>query len=137
MCGIVGFLQSEIFTSSKDTQQCLQSMTDSIIYRGPDSQGFWYDLDDQIALGHRRLAILDLSESGHQPMLSNDDRYVMAFNGEIYNHLEIRQEIENSIPTIIWKGHSDTETLLKAIQVFGWEETLQKLVGMFAIALWD
>lgn len=137
MCGIVGFLQSEVFTSSKDTQQCLQSMTDSIIYRGPDSEGRWYDLDDQIALGHRRLAILDLSESGHQPMLSDDDRYVMAFNGEIYNHLEIRQEIENAIPTIIWKGHSDTETLLKAIQVFGWEETLQKLVGMFAIALWD
>lgn len=137
MCGIVGFLQSEVFTSSENTQQCLQSMTDSIIYRGPDSEGRWYDLDDQIALGHRRLAILDLSESGHQPMLSDDDRYVMAFNGEIYNHLEIRQEIEKSIPTIIWKGHSDTETLLKAIQVFGWEETLQKLVGMFAIALWD
>jgi len=137
MCGIVGFLKSEVFTSSEETQQCLQSMTDSIVYRGPDSEGHWYDLDDQIALGHRRLAILDLSESGHQPMLSDDDRYVMAFNGEIYNHLEIRQEIENSIPTIIWKGHSDTETLLKAIQVFGWEETLQKLVGMFAIALWD
>lgn len=137
MCGIVGFLQSEVFTSSENTKECLQSMTDSIIYRGPDSEGHWYDLDDQIALGHRRLAILDLSESGHQPMLSDDDRYVMVFNGEIYNHLEIRQEIENSIPTIIWKGHSDTETLLKAIQVFGWEETLQKLVGMFAIALWD
>lgn len=137
MCGIVGFLESEVFTSSENTQQCLQSMTDSIIYRGPDSEGFWYDCDDQIALGHRRLAILDLTDSGHQPMLSDDDRYVMAFNGEIYNHLEIRQEIESTIPTIIWKGHSDTETLLKAIQVFGWEETLQKLVGMFAIALWD
>lgn len=137
MCGIVGFIQSEIFTSSEDTQECLQSMTDSIIYRGPDSEGRWYDVDDQIALGHRRLAILDLSESGHQPMLSDDERYVIAFNGEIYNHLEIRQEIESAIPTIIWKGHSDTETLLKAIQFFGWEETLQKLVGMFAIALWD
>lgn len=137
MCGIVGFLKSEVFTSSEDTQKCLQSMTDSIVYRGPDSEGFWYDLDDQIALGHRRLAILDLSESGHQPMLSDDDRYIIAFNGEIYNHLEIRQEIESFISTIIWKGHSDTETLLKAIQVFGWEKTLQKLVGMFAIALWD
>lgn len=137
MCGIVGFLQSEVFNSSENTQQCLQSMTDSIIYRGPDSEGRWYDIDDQIAIGHRRLAILDLSESGHQPMLSDDDRYVIAFNGEIYNHIEIRQEIEISIPTIIWKGHSDTETLLKAIQVFGWEDTLQKLVGMFAIALWD
>lgn len=137
MCGIAGFFQGHIFSSSDDIKNCLKRMTDSIIYRGPDSEGRWYDLDDQIALGHRRLAILDLSESGHQPMLSDDDRYVMAFNGEIYNHLEIRQEIENSIPTIIWKGHSDTETLLKAIQVFGWEETLQKLVGMFAIALWD
>lgn len=137
MCGLTGFLNSPTSLTDKDARSTLKRMTDSIIYRGPDSEGFWYDLNDKIALGHRRLAILDLTESGHQPMLSDDDRYVMAFNGEIYNHLEIRQEIESSIPTIIWKGHSDTETLLKAIQVFGWEKTLQKLVGMFAIALWD
>ncbi|MDH4904311.1 asparagine synthase (glutamine-hydrolyzing) [Psychrobacter pocilloporae] len=137
MCGIIGFLRSSIYLNESDVTRTLRIMTKSISHRGPNSVGFWYDIYDEIALGHRRLAILDLTDSGHQPMLSDDDRYVMAFNGEIYNHLEIRQEIENSIPTIIWKGHSDTETLLKAIQVFGWEETLQKLVGMFAIALWD
>lgn len=137
MCGIAGFFQGHMFSSRDEIQNCLKKMTDSIGHRGPDSDGLWYDLDNKIALGHRRLAILDLSESGHQPMLSDDDRYVIAFNGEIYNHLEIRQEIESSIPTIIWKGHSDTETLLKAIQVFGWENTLSKLIGMFAIVLWD
>jgi len=137
MCGIVGFFKEKQGFSADEVQSCLQKMTDAISHRGPDSAGRWYDINDQIALGHRRLAILDLSESGHQPMLSDDDRYVIAFNGEIYNHLEIRQEIENSTQNVIWKGHSDTETLLKAIQVFGWEETLQRLVGMFAIALWD
>lgn len=137
MCGLTGFLKGASFSIREDSLVILKKMTDSMVHRGPDSEGHWIDADNSIALGHRRLAILDLSESGHQPMLSDDDRYVMAFNGEIYNHLEIRQEIESSIPTIIWKGHSDTETLLKAIQVFGWEGTLQKLVGMFAIALWD
>jgi asparagine synthase (glutamine-hydrolysing) len=137
MCGLTGFFQGDVFSSANIVQRTLENMTDAIRHRGPDSEGFWYELNYQVALGHRRLAILDLTESGHQPMLSDDDRYVIAFNGEIYNHLEIRQEIESAIPTIIWKGHSDTETLLKAIQVFGWEETLQKLVGMFAIALWD
>ncbi|MGP5439698.1 asparagine synthase (glutamine-hydrolyzing) [Psychrobacter faecalis] len=137
MCGITGFFKEKIFPLPEEVQYSLQKMTDAIRHRGPDSEGFWYDSDSKVAFGHRRLSILDLSEAGNQPMLSDDDRYVIAFNGEIYNHLEIRQEIESAISTIIWKGHSDTETLLKAIQVFGWEKTLQKLVGMFAIALWD
>lgn len=137
MCGLTGFLKGTSFLSEESSSVILKKMTDSISHRGPDSEGHWIDEDNKIAVGHRRLSILDLSDAGHQPMLSDDNRYVIAFNGEIYNHLEIRQEIESSIPTIIWKGHSDTETLLKAIQVFGWEKTLQKLVGMFAIALWD
>ncbi|WP_201537885.1 asparagine synthase (glutamine-hydrolyzing) [Psychrobacter immobilis] len=137
MCGLVGFFQGNVFSSESQTKVIIKQMTDSIVHRGPDSDGLWYQLDDQIALGHRRLAILDLSEAGHQPMLSDDERYVIVFNGEIYNHLDIRVEIESLEPAISWKGHSDTETLLKAIQIFGWDIALQKLIGMFAIALWD
>lgn len=137
MCGLAGFFKGQIFSSSENVYSCLKNMTDAIQHRGPDSEGFWYQTDDKIALGHRRLSILDLSEAGHQPMLSDDGRYVIAFNGEIYNHLEIREEIDKISPDIDWKGHSDTETLLKAIQLFGWEDSLKKLIGMFAIALWD
>ena len=137
MCGLTGFYQGNTFSSSDTVRENLKKMTNSIQHRGPDSEGFWSDFDDKIAFGHRRLSILDLSDAGHQPMLSDDDRYIITFNGEIYNHLEIRNEIEKIVPNIYWKGHSDTETLLKSIQVFGWEDTLSKLVGMFAIALWD
>lgn len=137
MCGLIGFFKGSVFLSEKHTISTLTTMNDSIAHRGPDSQGVWIDIDNKVALGHRRLSIQDLSDAGHQPMLSDDDRYVIVFNGEIYNHLEIRQELQQYIPNIEWRGHSDTETLLKALQVFGWEKTLQKLVGMFAIALWD
>lgn len=137
MCGLAGFFQGASFTTAEQVLQQLKQMTDAIKYRGPDSEGFWYEMDDKIALGHRRLAIQDLSEAGHQPMHSDCGRYVMVFNGEIYNHLEIRQELENASDDINWHGHSDTETILKSIQLFGFESTLKKLVGMFAIALWD
>ena len=137
MCGLTGFYHGSIFSSADTVQEHLKKMTDAIRHRGPDSEGFWHDLDDGIAFGHRRLSILDLSDAGHQPMLSDDDRYIIVFNGEIYNHLEIREEIERDFSDINWNGHSDTETLLKAIQLFGWEEALEKLIGMFAIALWD
>lgn len=137
MCGLTGFYQGNTFFSADTVQENLKKMTDAIKHRGPNSEGFWHDLEDGIAFGHRRLSILDLSDAGHQPMLSDDDRYIIVFNGEIYNHLEIREEIERNFSDINWNGHSDTETLLKAIQLFGWEEALQKLIGMFAIALWD
>lgn len=137
MCGLAGFFGGNIFSSKAQIEVTIKQMTDSIVHRGPDSEGLWYHIEDHIALGHRRLSILDLSEAGHQPMLSDDNRYVIAFNGEIYNHLEIRQDIETELPDVVWQGHSDTETLLKAIQIFGWDKALQKLIGMFAIALWD
>ena len=127
-------------------------MAFAIRHRGPDDAGAWADASTGLALGHARLAILDLSAAGHQPMASASDRYVIAFNGEIYNHLELRAELEQprvgapgpgSIERlaadagIVWRGHSDTETLLAAIERWGLERTLQKCVGMFALALWD
>ena len=105
----------------------------AIKHRGPDDSGAWADAQAGVALGHRRLAILDLSAAGHQPMQSEGGRYVMAFNGEIYNHLALRAELEGTA----WRGHSDTETLLAGFEAWGVEATLKKTVGMFAIALWD
>ena len=135
MCGFTGFL-----TFSQQTHQQLEAivskMNDTLISRGPDSAGTWVDARQGVALGHRRLAIQDLSPAGHQPMLSASGRYVMAFNGEIYNHLELRNTLAlNAVYN--WNGHSDTETILACIEAWGLEVTLSKLTGMFAIALWD
>jgi asparagine synthase (glutamine-hydrolysing) len=104
-----------------------------LAHRGPDGSGVWADEAGAIALAHRRLAIVDLSEAGHQPMRSSSGRYELVFNGEIYNHLTLRQEL----PGRDWRGHSDTETLLAGFDAWGIEATLGKAVGMFAIALWD
>lgn len=112
-------------------------MTDAISYRGPDDSGYWADAKAGVAFGQRRLSIVDLSEAGHQPMHSTDGRYVLIYNGEIYNHQALRVELEREGYSIAWRGHSDTETLLEAIQCWGVEPTLGRAVGMFAIALWD
>ncbi|EGU36728.1 asparagine synthetase, glutamine-hydrolyzing [Vibrio ichthyoenteri ATCC 700023] len=113
-------------------------MGNAIYTRGPDSAGIWSCKKDRIGFSHRRLAILDLSPAGHQPMESMSGRYVIAFNGEIYNHNDIRLEVEaESSANVHWKGHSDTETLLASIELWGLEATLKKAIGMFAIALWD
>ncbi len=125
MCGFAGFL-GEIDNAA------LVRMADAIIHRGPDSSGVWVDEQAQISLAHRRLSILDLSQAGHQPMLSPSGRYVIVFNGEIYNHLELRKELGKS-----WRGHSDTETLLAGFDVWGIEATIKKNIGMFAFAVWD
>ena len=136
MCGFAGFLTQSYNLSSP--QGVLNSMGNSIRSRGPDSKGIFFDSDQGIGLSFRRLAILDLSDAGSQPMCSVSGRYVICFNGEIYNHNDIRKEIERkSLSKIIWNGHSDTETLLASIELFGLEETLKKCTGMFAIALWD
>jgi asparagine synthase (glutamine-hydrolysing) len=135
MCGLTGYLQYKSFHS--DTAKTIaQEMSNQIIHRGPDSSGIWMDADVGIALAHRRLSIVDLSPAGHQPMESISGRYILVFNGEIYNHEDIRKELEKK-EKISWRGHSDTETLLASIEVFGFEATLKKTVGMFAIALWD
>ncbi len=115
----------------------LAAMADAIAHRGPDDQGIWTDPDIGVGLAHRRLAIVDVSATGHQPMQSHNDRFVLCFNGEIYNHNEIRRELDCRSADYEWKGHSDTETLLEAIVCWGLQETLIRCVGMFALALWD
>ena len=132
MCGITGFWQLNN-TSSSLLKKIATKMAAKIVHRGPDDSGVWVDPSIGLALAHRRLSILDLSKAGHQPMISSTGRYVIVFNGEIYNHLEIRKELVD----ILWNGHSDTETLLAGFEAWGIEETLKKTVGMFAIALWD
>jgi asparagine synthase (glutamine-hydrolysing) len=144
MCGFSGILNLKSNKTKEDYINLVSTMSNALIHRGPDSDGHWSDASMGIALAHRRLAIVDLSYAGHQPMVSKLKQYVVAFNGEIYNHLEIRAELEaictitsNSIKSIEWLGHSDTETLLAAFEVWGVEATLKKTVGMFALALWD
>lgn len=145
MCGLTGFWQSGNFSDGA-AQMVAENMAECIAHRGPDDMGVWVDDSAGIALAHRRLSILDLSPAGHQPMISISGRYVIAFNGEIYNHLNLRQELVNGAgrtaptqPTTVeeWRGHSDTETLLAGFEAWGVEATLKKTVGMFAIALWD
>lgn len=133
MCGFVGFI-------SPNTGQwgggVLRQMADTLIKRGPDDAGYWIDAEAGAALSHRRLAIVDLSAAGHQPMLSAGRRYWLTFNGEIYNHLDLRREL-NASGAIAWRGHSDTETLLIGFDAWGIEATIKKCVGMFAFAVWD
>ncbi len=136
MCGLTGFWQGRGF-SAEAAEITAKGMSDRIAHRGPDDSGVWVDEAAGIALAHRRLSILDLSPAGHQPMLSAFGRYVIAFNGEIYNHLDIRKGLEALGHVPSWRGHSDTETLLAGIEAWGLEATLKKSIGMFAIALWD
>lgn len=134
MCGFSGFVCQDGFPSNPE--RVLADMGEAIHRRGPDSSGVWFDEKAGVGISHRRLAVVDLTEAGHQPMVSNSARYVMAFNGEIYNHLEIRRDLER-LSDYIWRGHSDTETLLAAIETWGLAVTLRKAVGMFALSLWD
>jgi asparagine synthase (glutamine-hydrolysing) len=137
MCGFVGFFGGVDPSSSGIDQAVIQRMTDTIMARGPDDDGFWIDSGNRVALGHRRLSIVDLSPAGHQPMPSGSGRYVIAFNGEIYNHLILRGELEASGRPALWRGHSDTETLLAGFDVWGIQATVERAIGMFAFAVWD
>jgi asparagine synthase (glutamine-hydrolysing) len=136
MCGFAG-----LWLPSAPTEQLLEAqaiaMAAALSHRGPDDAGVWCEPQLGLALGHRRLAILDRSAAGHQPMHSAPGRYVIAFNGEIYNHLDLRRELEACGAAPPWRGHSDTETLLAAIEAWGLEPSLQRCSGMFALALWD
>jgi asparagine synthase (glutamine-hydrolysing) len=136
MCGIAGFLGNHGLNSGR-AGKILQNMSAALRARGPDAEGHWHDPVRQIYLGHRRLSIVDLSPAGNQPMTSRCERYTLIYNGEIYNHRELRTEINEGSAQITWDGHSDTETLLAGIQVWGLETTLRKCTGMFALALWD
>ncbi|WP_434526249.1 asparagine synthase (glutamine-hydrolyzing) [Photorhabdus asymbiotica] len=131
MCGFAGFYCPKGLHS--DPSAVLQKMGDAISHRGPDDNGIWFNINTGIAFSHRRLAIIDLTKTGHQPMHSPSKRFTISFNGEIYNHLNLRKDLKN----ITWKGNSDTETLLCAIEHWGLEKTLQRSTGMFSFALWD
>jgi asparagine synthase (glutamine-hydrolysing) len=133
VCGITGLITRE---SSRPHPRPIESMTLALRHRGPDAGAAWSDPEAGIALGHRRLAILDLSERGAQPMHSACGRYVVTFNGEIYNHLALRKELQES-GIVHWRGTSDTETLLAGFEAWGVKTTLKKAVGMFALGLWD
>lgn len=134
MCGLVGFFSG---TWPGDAAHArLKQMSDAIALRGPDAYGHWLDADAAIGLGHRRLSIVDLSAAGAQPMHSDSDRFVLAFNGEIYNHLDLRAELEQVGRAPVWRGHSDTETLLAGFDAWGIREMVKRAVGMFAFAVW-
>lgn len=136
MCGIAGFLSLNSATCP-GVSCILSSMTDAIFSRGPDSSGKWISEDAKVGLGHRRLAVVDLSPAGHQPMKSACDRYIITFNGEIYNHIALRVELERTSLVCGWVGHSDTETLLAGFSVWGIKATVERCIGMFAFSVWD
>ena len=133
MCGIAGFWSTRIDEAT--AEQTLRGMTDALVHRGPDDSGAWHDHACGIALGHRRLSIVDLSPLGHQPMASASQRFEIAFNGEIYNYRALRDALAQDGAT--FRGHSDTEVLLALIERHGLADALTKCNGMFAIALWD
>ena len=132
MCGIAGLIVAGRVPAGLPGR-----MAAAIAHRGPDDEGIWADETGKVVLVHRRLAIVDLSPHGHQPMVSADGRYVLVYNGEIYNHAELRRRIEEREGGMAWRGHSDTETLLECIAAWGLEAALAASVGMFALALWD
>lgn len=136
MCGFAGFFGGNI-AATTDRTVLLEAMADRILHRGPDDGGAWTDGDSPVGFGHRRLAIVDLSPAGHQPMAAASGRFVMAYNGEIYNHMDLRAELERGGLAPQWRGHSDTETLLAGFDAWGIEATVRRAVGMFAFAVWD
>ncbi|OZC03417.1 asparagine synthase (glutamine-hydrolyzing) [Rubricoccus marinus] len=131
MCGLAGCFAPA--TSAAQRQAEVARMNACIVHRGPDASGVWAEETGRVALGHRRLSILDLSEAGAQPMRSASGRFVVAFNGEVYNHLDLRADIDG----VEWRGHSDTETLAAGFEAWGIRATLERAVGMFALAIWD
>jgi asparagine synthase (glutamine-hydrolysing) len=131
MCGITGFVQADL----RGAEHIIKQMSDAIAHRGPDDSGQWIDPDSGVVLGFRRLAILDLSQAGHQPMLSPSGRFAMVYNGEVYNYLEFRDELVAKGEK--FKGHSDTEAMLAAFEEWGVEPAVKRFNGMFAFALWD
>ena len=135
MCAIAGFLDRRCSLTLSEASATARSMADAMLHRGPDDGGVWADAGAGIALGHRRLSIIDLSPMGHQPMISSSGNTVIAYNGEVFNHVELRAELEQSGSR--FRGGSDTEVILEACEKWGIEKTAARLIGMFAFALWD
>jgi asparagine synthase (glutamine-hydrolysing) len=134
MCGLTGFVAA---SAADDLLPTVRRMCDAIAHRGPDDSGEWIDADDGVALGFRRLAIIDVSPAGHQPMLSATGRFVATFNGEIYNFEDLRRELREAGAAPSFRGHSDTEVMLAAFEAWGVEPSVKKFNGMFALAVWD
>jgi asparagine synthase (glutamine-hydrolysing) len=130
MCGLTGFVAPS--GSTDELTRAVRGMCDPLVHRGPDDAGEWIDAEAGVAIGFRRLAIIDLSPAGHQPMLSHSGRFVATLNGEIYNFEELRPELRAP-----WRGHSDTEVMLAAFDAWGVEAAVKRFNGMFAIAVWD
>src|SRR5438132_9471843 len=133
MCGITGIWRRR----GANALETARRMTARLVHRGPDDEGIWSDGTAGVALGFRRLSIIDLSPAGHQPMSSASGRYTIVFNGEVYNFPSIRQELEDAGLAPRWRGHSDTEVMLAAMEAWGLESAVQRFVGMFALAVWD
>jgi asparagine synthase (glutamine-hydrolysing) len=136
MCGITGFLGGAPLQADA-CADLLTRMARRIAHRGPDDSGIWFDLEARVGLGHRRLSVVDLSAAGAQPMVSASARHVLILNGEIYNHHDLRADLEAQGRAPAWRGHSDTESLLAAIDAWGVDAAIERTVGMFAIAVWD
>lgn len=134
MCGIAGFLHSRT-VSADEAQALAQRMGEALVHRGPDGGHAWVDAEAGIGFAHRRLAIVDVSEAGVQPMVSHCGRYVLNYNGEVYNAAALRPELETR--GVRFRGHSDTEVILESFVHHGVETTLERIIGMFAFALWD
>jgi asparagine synthase (glutamine-hydrolysing) len=135
MCGIAGFLAASFQGSPDQLKDIAQAMNTSLQHRGPDDQGLWTDAEAGVALAHRRLSIVDLSPAGHQPMISADGRFIIIYNGEVYNPEEIRPQLVAR--GVHFRGHSDTEVMLESFAAFGIEATVKRLIGMFTIVVWD
>lgn len=133
MCGIAGLIDVAGRLGLQELRGGALAMSAAILHRGPDAGGVWADAACGIAFAHRRLSVVDLSPAGAQPMVSHSGRYVIVFNGEIYNYRALRA----ALPPVVWRGHSDTEVMLEAIEVWGLNEALRRAVGMYAFALWD
>jgi asparagine synthase (glutamine-hydrolysing) len=136
MCGISGLFDFQARPSDSLRPTC-ERMSNALLHRGPDDSGVWVDESGHIALGHRRLSILDLSVAGRQPMISACGRYVIVFNGEVYNYLSIRSQLQTEGIAPEFHGHSDTEVMLAAIAAWGLDRALYRFIGMFSFALWD
>jgi asparagine synthase (glutamine-hydrolysing) len=135
MCGIAGLWDAEVSRSEPEAARLIAKITQPLAHRGPDTAGYWFDYGPGLAFGHRRLSIVDLSAEGNQPMVSASSRYVIVTNGEIYNHHDLRRELQAQ--GVRFRGHSDTEVMIELIDRLGPLKATRRMAGMFAFALWD
>ncbi len=135
MCGITGLFDPGRATAAEEFDRIVADMTATLVHRGPDAGGQWTDAEHGVALGHRRLAVVELGDQGAQPMVSGDGRWVTVYNGELYNHPGLRRRLSDA--GVAFRGGSDTEVLLEAVAHWGLTDALEAIEGMFAVALWD